>query len=112
MCLSLYKSKDGECVALFGGGAGLRLHACACAHLVKVDRWLHAHVMLDSFSDSCQQPFVDQFDDEERWEELIPDDPAPGSVEQCADVITFLASPRASHVSGTTLTIDGGASAR
>jgi NAD(P)-dependent dehydrogenase (short-subunit alcohol dehydrogenase family) len=43
---------------------------------------------------------------------LIPDDPAPGTVEQCADVVTFLVSDRASHVSGTVLTIDGGASAR
>ena len=55
---------------------------------------------------------IDQFGDADRWEELIPEDPAPGTVEQCADVVTFLASARASHISGTTLTVDGGASAR
>jgi NAD(P)-dependent dehydrogenase (short-subunit alcohol dehydrogenase family) len=53
-----------------------------------------------------------RFDDEARWEELIPADPAPGNVEQVADVVAFLVSERASHVSGTTLAIDGGASAR
>ena len=47
------------------------------------------------------------------WEhEGFPADPAPGSVEQVADVVAFLVSKRASHVSGTTLAIDGGASAR
>ena len=69
-------------------------------------------IVTDRMGDILRREAIDQFDDEGRWEELIPDDPAPGSVEQCADVITFLASPRASHVSGTTLTIDGGASAR
>ena len=34
------------------------------------------------------------------------------TVEQVADVVAFLASDRASHVSGTSVTIDGGASAR
>ncbi len=50
--------------------------------------------------------------DAERWEELIPRDPAPATAEQVADVVVFLASERAGHVSGTTLTVDGGSSAR
>ncbi len=53
----------------------------------------------------------ERFGNPERWEELVPSDPAPGTVEQVADVVAFLASERASHVSGTTITIDGGASA-
>ena len=32
--------------------------------------------------------------------------------EQVADVVVFLASDRASHISGTTITVDGGASSR
>lgn len=48
----------------------------------------------------------------DRWEELIPTDPAPATVEQIADVALFLSSERASHVSGTVLTVDGGSSAR
>jgi NAD(P)-dependent dehydrogenase (short-subunit alcohol dehydrogenase family) len=69
-------------------------------------------IVTDRMGDILRREAIDQLGDEDRWEELIPDDPAPGTVEQCADVITFLASPRASHISGTTLTVDGGASAR
>lgn len=49
---------------------------------------------------------------EDRWQELIPTDPAPASAEQVADLAVFLASERAGHLSGTTITVDGGASAR
>ena len=69
-------------------------------------------IITDRMGDILRREAVDQLGDEDRWEELIPVDPAPGTVEQCADVITFLASPRASHISGTTLTVDAGASAR
>ena len=47
----------------------------------------------------------------DRWDELIPTDPPPGTPEQVADVVAFLASERASHISGTTVTVDGGAGA-
>ncbi|MEE2805868.1 MAG: short-chain dehydrogenase/reductase, partial [Actinomycetota bacterium] len=69
-------------------------------------------IVTDRMGDILRREAIDQLGDEDRWEELIPDDPAPGTVQQCADVIAFLASPRASHISGTTLTVDGGASAR
>jgi hypothetical protein len=69
-------------------------------------------IITDRMGDILRREATDQFGDSNRWEELIPEDPAPGTVEQCADVITFLVSPRASHISGTTLTVDGGASAR
>ncbi len=69
-------------------------------------------IVTDRMGDILRREAIDQLGDEDRWEELISDDPAPGTVQQCADVIAFLASPRASHISGTTLTVDGGASAR
>ncbi|MEM7274790.1 MAG: SDR family oxidoreductase, partial [Actinomycetota bacterium] len=47
-----------------------------------------------------------------RWAELVPTDPAPASVDQIADVAVFLASERAGHISGTTLTVDGGNAGR
>jgi len=50
--------------------------------------------------------------DAERWRELIPADPPPGTPEQVADLTLFLASTRAAHITGTIVTIDGGASAR
>ena len=69
-------------------------------------------IVTDRMGDLLRQTAEAELGDPGRWEELIPSDPAPGTIEQCADVITFLVSPRASHVSGTTLSIDGGASAR
>ena len=45
----------------------------------------------------------------ERWDDLVPTDPPPGTPEQIADVVVFLASERASHISGTTVNVDGGA---
>ena len=53
-----------------------------------------------------------KFGDAERWEELTQGQPAPADPEHIADMVVFLASPRAAHVSGTTINVDGGASAR
>jgi NAD(P)-dependent dehydrogenase (short-subunit alcohol dehydrogenase family) len=47
--------------------------------------------------------------DAARWQELIPSNPPVGTPEQCADLVAFLASDRASHITGTVVTIDGGA---
>ena len=69
-------------------------------------------IITDRMGDLLRRQAVDEWGDESRWEELIPADPAPGTLEQVADVVAFLASDRASHVSGTSITIDGGASAR
>jgi NAD(P)-dependent dehydrogenase (short-subunit alcohol dehydrogenase family) len=69
-------------------------------------------IVTDRMSDLLRQQAAERFGDESRWEELIPTDPAPGTVEQVADVVTFLVSDRAGHVSGVVLTVDGGASSR
>ena len=69
-------------------------------------------IITDRMGDMLRRQAIDELGDESRWEELIPADPAPGTVEQVADVVAFLASDRASHVSGTSITIDGGASSR
>ena len=50
-----------------------------------------------------------KFGDAARWQELIPTRPPVGTPEQCADLVAFLASDRASHIAGTVVTIDGGA---
>ena len=53
-----------------------------------------------------------KWDDPERWQELMPDDPVPATVEQVADVVVFLVSDRAGQITGTSITIDGGTSSR
>jgi NAD(P)-dependent dehydrogenase (short-subunit alcohol dehydrogenase family) len=56
----------------------------------------------------------DQLGDAERWKELTKGFPfgRPCSVEEVADVIVFLASDRASYMSGTVVSVDGGAAWR
>jgi NAD(P)-dependent dehydrogenase (short-subunit alcohol dehydrogenase family) len=53
---------------------------------------------------------VDWWGDESRWQELYAKYPGgrPASAEEVADLMVFLASPRAGYISGTIVTIDGG----
>jgi len=53
---------------------------------------------------------VDWWNDESRWQELYAKYPGgrPASAEEVADLMVFLASPRAGYITGTIVTIDGG----
>jgi 3-oxoacyl-[acyl-carrier protein] reductase len=57
-----------------------------------------------------------KFGSAERWRDVERELDLPfgrmGKPSEVADVVTFLASPRASHVSGTVVAVDGGAANR
>jgi NAD(P)-dependent dehydrogenase (short-subunit alcohol dehydrogenase family) len=57
---------------------------------------------------------LDWFGDESRWEELHAKYPGkrPATPEEVADLMVFLASPRAGYITGTIVTIDGGIASR
>jgi NAD(P)-dependent dehydrogenase (short-subunit alcohol dehydrogenase family) len=57
---------------------------------------------------------LDWYGDESRWIELREKYPGgrPATAEEVADLMVFLASPRAGYITGSIVTIDGGISAR
>ena len=57
---------------------------------------------------------LDWYGDESRWQELREKYPGgrPAAPEEVADLIVFLASPRAGYITGAIVTIDGGIAAR
>jgi NAD(P)-dependent dehydrogenase (short-subunit alcohol dehydrogenase family) len=57
---------------------------------------------------------LDRFGAAARWQDLFADYPAgrPATAEEVADLMLFLASPRAGYITGTIVTIDGGIAAR
>lgn len=54
---------------------------------------------------------LERFGDASRWKEMLADLPfgRPAQPEEVADLIVYLASPRASYLSGTVIDVDGGA---
>lgn len=68
-------------------------------------------IMTDRLEVMLRRAAGERWGNPERWDELIPLDPPPGRADQVADVVAFLASDRAGYVSGTVVTVDGGASA-
>lgn len=55
---------------------------------------------------------TEQYGDPERWEECLPTDPPPSKAEDIGDLVVFLASRRAAMITGTVVTINGGATSR
>lgn len=68
-------------------------------------------IITEGMEEMLRDRAEDRYGNPARWEELVPVDPGPGLVDDVADLVTFLASERAGHISGTTVTVDGGAGA-
>ena len=53
---------------------------------------------------------IDRYGDETRWQDFLADYPGGrmGTPREVADLMAFLASPRAGYITGTIVTIDGG----
>ncbi|MEL7158479.1 MAG: short-chain dehydrogenase/reductase [Actinomycetota bacterium] len=66
-------------------------------------------ILTDRMEDLLRASAEERYGNPDRWEDLIPTNPPPGTPEQVADVVTFLASSRAGHVNATAITVDGGA---
>lgn len=71
-------------------------------------------VATDRMTKLMKRRALDWYGDESRWEELFEKYPGgrPASPEEVADLMAFLASPRAGYITGTIVTIDGGIAAR
>jgi len=68
-------------------------------------------VLTDRVRTSAKRRARTELGDEARWGEIIESLPRVGTVEQVADLVTYLASARAGHITGAIIPIDGGLSA-
>jgi NAD(P)-dependent dehydrogenase (short-subunit alcohol dehydrogenase family) len=71
-------------------------------------------IATDRMKDMLSARAQRELGDGTRWRELIGDRPfgRPGEPEEVGDVVAFLVSERASYVSGTIVTVDGGGTTR
>lgn len=102
-----------------GKGVTAALHGEGC-HVHMVSRSLDSGVRVlavspgpvgtDRLVNRMRTRAEAEFGDAERWPQYFANLPGKraATVEEIADVVTFMASPRAGFVSGTVVTVDGG----
>ncbi len=132
LCRAVYpamQSRGGGVIINIIGAAGERPNmdyiagSTGNAALMALTRGLGAHSLREGIRvvavnpgliktkrlESLLRPIAQKrFNDAELWEKLIPKEAAPGDPRDVADMVAFLASRRAKHISGTVITIDGG----
>ncbi|MDH3293329.1 MAG: SDR family oxidoreductase [Acidimicrobiia bacterium] len=59
-----------------------------------------------------RQQARERFGNPERWDDLLLSGPPPARPQEIADIVVFVASDRAAYLSGTVITVDGGAGYR
>jgi 3-oxoacyl-[acyl-carrier protein] reductase len=104
-----------------GSSANAALMAFTCAlggesvdHGVRVVGVNPGIVATDRMKSLLTSDAERRWGDPQRWRELLAGRPFGRAAEpaEVADVIAFLASPRASYISGTVVTVDGGGTTR
>ena len=110
---------DARYIAGSCGNAGLMaftraLGGMSLDHGVRVVGVNPGPVATDRMIKLMKRRAIDSFGDEGRWQELFANYPASrrATAEEVADLMLFLASPRAGYITGTIVTIDGGIAAR
>lgn len=110
---------DARYIAGSAGNASLMaftkaLGAVSLDHGIRVVGVNPGPVATDRMIKLMKRRAVDWYGDESRWEELFDKYPGkrPATAEEVADLILFLASPRAGYITGTIVTIDGGIASR
>jgi NAD(P)-dependent dehydrogenase (short-subunit alcohol dehydrogenase family) len=110
---------DARYIAGSAGNASLMaftkaLGAVSLDHGIRVVGVNPGPVATDRMIKLMKRRAVDWYADESRWEELFDKYPGkrPATAEEVADLILFLASPRAGYITGTIVTIDGGIASR
>ncbi|WP_270934823.1 SDR family oxidoreductase [Falsiroseomonas oryzae] len=110
---------DARYIAGSSGNASLMaftkaLGAVSLDHGVRVVGVNPGPVATDRMVKLMKRRALDWYGDEGRWQELFDKYPGkrPATPEEVADLILFLASPRAGYITGTVVTIDGGIASR
>ncbi|WP_149536253.1 SDR family oxidoreductase [Siccirubricoccus phaeus] len=110
---------DARYIAGSAGNASLMaftkaLGAVSLDHGVRVVGVNPGPVATDRMVKLMKRRALDWYGEEGRWQELFDKYPGkrPATAEEVADLILFLASPRAGYITGTIVTIDGGIASR
>ena len=123
ICRAMKQRRDGVIANIIGyaGNAALMAFSCSVGSQspdfgVRVVGINPGYTATDRAESVLRKIAENKFGSAERWRDVEGELDLPfgrmGKPKEVADVVTFLVSPRASYVSGTVVTVDGGAAHR